>query len=331
MGMEWTVEGIMEKTRCYQWACVFFAAADLDVFSRLGEKSRRTGELADELGTDERGTRILLDALAVMGLLVKKDGVYSLVEGIGEVLTEKGAGSVLDAVRHQGNCHRRWVQLANVVRSGKAAERIASIRGADADRESFIGAMHNFSGAAVEGVIKNLGGMKFSHLLDIGGASGTWTMAFLNAVEGSRATLFDRPEVVEMAKERIAEAGLAERVEFAGGDYLSDDELGGGFDMAWLSAITHQHSRQQNRKLYAKVYKALTEEGAIVIRDVVMDEGRTEPAGGAMFAVNMLVATEGGDTFTFEEYRADLEGAGFGDVKLIYRDEFMDSVIRALK
>ena len=62
-----------------------------------------------------------------------------------------------------------------------------------------------------------------------------------------------------------------------------------------------------------------------------MDESRTEPEGGALFAVNMLVATEGGNTYTFEEYRSDFLDAGFAEVTLLYRDEFMNSLIRAEK
>ena len=69
----------------------------------------------------------------------------------------------------------------------------------------------------------------------------------------------------------------------------------------------------------------------IVIRDVVMDESRIRPAAGATFAVIMLVATEGGGTYTFDELRADLEPAGFTDVKQICQDEFMNSLLRATK
>ena len=69
----------------------------------------------------------------------------------------------------------------------------------------------------------------------------------------------------------------------------------------------------------------------MVIRDVVMDPSHTSPTGGALFAVNMLVATEGGNVYTLDEYREDLSEAGFEDVTLVHRDEFMNSLIRARK
>jgi predicted O-methyltransferase YrrM len=190
--------------------------------------------------------------------------------------------------------------------------------------------MNNFSETVAPQVVGRLTPLRFERLLDIGGASGTWTIAFLLAAPDATAVLFDLPEVVPLARERLTRAGLADRVTLVTGDYNADS-MPGGADLAWLSAIAHQNSRQQNRALYAKIYTALTPEGALVIRDIVMDASRTQPPAGALFAVNMLTATEGGGTFTLDEFREDLESAGFSDVRLLYRDEGMNSLVRARK
>ncbi|MBN2269280.1 MAG: hypothetical protein JXN61_01615, partial [Sedimentisphaerales bacterium] len=141
---------------------------------------------------------------------------------------------------------------------------------------------------------------------------------------------FDLPDVIPMAKERLTRAGLIDRVELVAGDYY-EDKLPAGADLAWVSAIAHQNSRRQNRDLFAKVRAALKECGQVVIRDVVMDPSRTAPPTGALFTINMLVATPAGGTYTLEEYTEDLQSAGFTDVALVYRDEFMSSLIRARK
>lgn len=330
MAGKWTAEKIMDVTSGYRGACVIFAAAELDIFSILDEVPATAQAVATKLGADERATVILLDALAAMELLTKADGKYSVGAAVAELLTERSAGNVLGMVRHQANCARWWVRLAWVVKSGKPAERQPSLRGAEADQAAFIEAMHNFSEPVAAQIIGELGPLRFGHLLDIGGASGTWTIAFLRATPEARATIFDLPEVIPMAKQRIAEAGLGERVAFTEGDFYTDD-LPGGADFAWLGAIAHQNSRQQNRQLFAKIYAALDKGGVVVLRDVVMDPTRTKPEGGAMFAINMLVATEGGGTYTFEEYRSDLMDAGFSDVTLLRQDEFMNSLVRATK
>lgn len=327
---KWTTEKIMDITRGYQGACVLFAAAELDIFSILDGAPATSQAVAAKLGADERATAILLDALTAMELLTKADVKYSTGAAVAELLTERSAGNVLGMVRLQANCARWWVRLTWVVKSGKPAERQPSLRGAEADQAAFIEAMHNFSGPMAVQVVAELAPLNFRHLLDIGGASGTWTIAFLRAVPHARATLFDLPEVIPMARQRIEEAGLAERVTFAGGDFYTDD-LPAGADFAWLGAIAHQNSRKQNRQLFARIYAALDKGGTVVLRDVVMDPSRIKPEAGAMFAINMLVATEGGGTYTFEEFRSDLADAGFGDVTLLQQDEFMNSLVRATK
>jgi len=100
---------------------------------------------------------------------------------------------------------------------------------------------------------------------------------------------------------------------------------------AWVSAIVHQNSRRQNRELFAKIHAALADGGRILIRDVVMDESHILPQYGALFAVNMLVHTPAGGTFTFDELSEDLQSAGFTDATLLNPDEFMNAVVKTCK
>ena len=330
MAKQWTSKEVLDVARSFQPACVLTAAADLDVFSPLHEKPMTAQALASKLGTNPRATTILLDALVALEFLTKQESCYSVPDNVAKLLTEKSANNVLPMVRHLANCLRRWAQLSGVTQTGKPADCGPSIRGDAADQADFIAGMHNISRPIADEVIKRLLPLKFNHLLDIGGASGTWTIAFLRAVPEARATLFDLPPVISMAEQRFAEAGLGDRVTLVPGDFYTD-ELPYGADIALLGAICHQNSREQNRALFAKVHKALKDGSIVVIRDVVMDPSHTSPKGGALFAINMLVATEGGGTYTFDEYRQDLCEAGFGEVILVHRDEFMNSLIRAEK
>ncbi len=326
----WTEAKLLETARAFQPACVVLAAADLDIFTVLARGAATAAALASVLDTDPRATAILLDALAALDLLAKRGDVYVVPPEVANLLSEDSPTNVLAGLRHQANCLRRWVQLARVVRDGGPAQRTPSIRGEIADTEAFIGAMDNFSVAVAPAVVGRLGPLRFQRLLDIGGASGTWTIAFLRGAPDATAVLFDLPEVVPLARQRLMRANLLDHVILVAGDYNRDD-LPGGADLAWLSAIAHQNSRQENRALFAKIYAALTPGGALAIRDVVLDRSRTKPPAGALFAVNMLVGTEGGNSYTFEEFRDDLSAAGFADVELLYPDEGMNSLIRAWK
>ncbi len=167
-------------------------------------------------------------------------------------------------------------------------------------------------------------------LLDVGGALGTYTVAFLQAVPGMTATLFDRPEVIEIARPFLEGAGLLHRVRLAPGDFY-EDELPGGHDLAFVSAIIHQNSPEQNLALFSKVFRSLDPGGRIIIRDHVMEPDRTRPKDGAVFAVNMFVATAGGNTYTFEEIKEGLVQAGFADIRLLQSGEHMDGLVEAFR
>ena len=159
---------------------------------------------------------------------------------------------------------------------------------------------------------------------------GTYTVAFLQAVPEMRATLFDRAEVIEMARPFLESLGLTHRVTIVAGDF-DKDELPKGHDLAFVSAIIHQNSPEQNLNLFLKIFRSLDSGGRIIIRDHVMDPDRTRPMEGAIFAVNMLVSTAGGNTYTLDEIRAGLAQAGFIRIRLIQPGEHMDALVEASK
>jgi len=311
-------------------ACVLAAGAELDIWSVLAGQPLSSEQLAEALDADQRAVRILADALVALELLEKHEGLYSVPGPLQRLLVEDSPESVLPMALHRANVLRGWAQLAWTVKAGLPFPRTTSIRGPDADRAAFIAAMHVVSGPVADGLVARLGPPQFDHLLDVGGASGTWTLAFLRAVPGAKATIFDLPHAIQQAESRIAASGLAERIRLVSGDF-DRDEFPGDVDYAWLSAIAHQHSRRHNRELFAKVFAALRPGGRIAVRDVVMEPCRTRPVQGALFAVNMLANTASGDTFTFEEYAEDLQAAGFMEPQLRIKDEWMDSVVEARK
>jgi ubiquinone/menaquinone biosynthesis C-methylase UbiE len=331
MEEKWTSDRVLEGARAYQPACVMLAAAELDVVGMLARGPRSAGELADVIRSDERATIILADALTALGLLEKRGEVYSPAPGVAELFVEDEPGSVVPMLRHQANCLRSWAQLAEVVRSGRPHERPPSVRGASGDQSAFIEAMEVASREIAAEVVAGLAPLVFEHLLDVGGGPGTWTVAFLRANRQARATLYDLPEVIPIARKHIESAKLSDRVSFVEGDFTVDEALLSGADLIWISAIAHQNSRQQNREIYAKAYRALRPGGRIMIRDIVMDETRTTPTFGAMFAVNMLVNTEGGRTYSLQETTEELRHAGFGEPEVIRGPRDMDSVVRASK
>ncbi|NUQ62151.1 MAG: methyltransferase domain-containing protein [Pirellulales bacterium] len=311
-------------------ACVLGAAAELDVFTVLGEESLAAEEIARRLRSDLRATRMLLDAVTALELLDKRSNRYSVPPELRPLLTSRSPETVLPMVLHRMNILRGWSQLAWVAKAGIPAPRQASIRGPAADREAFVAAMHTVSAPNAGPLVAKLQPLDFKHFLDVGGASGTWTMAFLKAVPGSTAAIFDLPDAIQQARDRFAPTEFAARVTFVPGDFYVDP-LPAGADFAWLSAIIHQHSRRHNRELFAKVFEALQPGGRIAIRDIVMEPDRAHPVEGTLFAINMLVNTDEGGTFTFEEIAEDLQAAGFVEPELRVKSDDMNAVVMAKK
>jgi precorrin-6B methylase 2 len=328
MTTQWTAAEILQLTRDYQGPCVLAAAADLELFESIGSDEAGAPEIAARIRGDLRATTILLDALAALQFLVKRDDRYAVPERLRPLLRPGATGSLLAMVQHQANCLRRWARLAEAVRTGAPPERVPSVRGEASDRAAFVEAMDVVNREAAAGLVRALMPVPFTHLLDIGGASGTWTLAWLAESPAARATLFDLPPVIPQARERLGAAGLLDRVTLVAGDFYADP-LPAGADLAWVSAIVHQNSRAQNRALFRKIAAALVPGGRILIRDIVMDPTRTRPVSGALFAVNMLSATPGGGTFTFAELREDLEAAGFREAVQLREDDGMHAVVGA--
>jgi ubiquinone/menaquinone biosynthesis C-methylase UbiE len=190
--------------------------------------------------------------------------------------------------------------------------------------------MHTIASRLAPGIVTAIKPVEAKKLLDVGGASGSYTQAFLETYPDMKATLFDLPPVIKIAQTFLTDTYLIDRITFAAGDFYKD-ELPKGHDLALLSAVIHQNSPEQNTELYRKIYRALQPGGRLVIRDHIMNPDHTQPISGAFFAVNMLVVTHEGRTYSFEEIKASLESAGFTKINLIQPDEQMNGLIEGFK
>jgi len=307
-------ESINALRQGFMTARVVLTAAELDLFSLLAHRPLTVSEVAAATGGDRRAMTILLDALSALGYLVKQDSSYQTEPSAASLLVRDCAQSMLPMVLHMGTLWQTWSRLTDIV-LGKAEAGRGGPGALHRDHiKAFIGAMHTVASKMAPAVVAAVNPAGISTMIDVGGGSGSYTLAFLQAAPGIRATLFDLPEVIDLAKERIEDEGMSARVTFIPGDFYSDP-LPPGHDFAFLSAIIHQNGHEQNKALYGRIYEALRPGGRIVVRDHVMSPDRTQPLDGALFAVNMLVGTAGGSTYTFEEIADGLSSAGFSGIR----------------
>jgi len=319
--LKWSQEAIMGLSRAFMESRVFLTGAELDLFTITAAAPLSAERIGERIGADLRALTVLLDALAAMGLLIKQNGEYQAEPSAARLLAADSSESILPIIQHNVDLWERWSRLT---------DKVAGSRTPDWSMRAFIGAMHAIGMPLAAHIVKLVDPADARRLLDVGGGSGTYTLAFLEAAPGMRATIFDRPEVIEMARERVGAAGMLERVELVAGDY-NRDPLPAGHDLAFVSAIIHQNSPAENGAMFRKIFAALEPGGRVVVRDHVLSRDRTQPRSGALFAVNMLVGTEGGNSYTEAEIRDALTGAGFTGVRLIHPDTKMDGMVEAFR
>lgn len=305
-------EPIREIAIAFQRSRVLLTAYELGVFTALGEEARSAEEVAATIEADVRATDRLMNALCAMGLLRKTDRRFSNTPLTSRFLVE-GKPEYLNGLSHTAQLWELWSTLTAAVRRGGSVVAQPFEERDEAWFRSFIAAMHERAVGLAPTVVSLLDLSGVSRVLDVGGGSGAYAMAFVRARDGIRAVVFDLPKVVPLTREYVEREGLSDRVEIAAGDYHVD-ELGSGFDLVFLSAILHSNSVPQCRALLRKCAGALNPGGQVVVQEFLMDEDRTSPAFGALFALNMLVATPEGDAYTESEIRAWMMEAGLSEI-----------------
>jgi predicted O-methyltransferase YrrM len=331
MAEQWSKEKLLELGAGFTQPRIFLTAAELDIFTKLRGGPYTVEQLCAQEGWNPRGLRILLDALASMGLIQKPDHTsYGVDETVARLLSHESDETVLPMVLHRTHLWRSWSALAEIVATGKNPNVGPLQDRPQEDLEAFIGAMQVIGRMVAERIVKSLDLSAYRRLLDVGGGSGIYTVAFLKAAPHLTATLFDLPRVCDIARKFLAGNPLRDRIKIVEGDYLKDD-LPKGHDVALLSAIIHSNTREENLRLYQTIHRSLEPGGTILVRDYFMDDSRTLPPEGAIFAVNMLAATAGGDTYTLSEVKEDLARAGFRDVRLLRDGERMDQIVSGVK
>jgi ubiquinone/menaquinone biosynthesis C-methylase UbiE len=153
-------------------------------------------------------------------------------------------------------------------------------------------------------------------VLDLAAGSGVWGIALAQRSEHVRVTAVDWPQVIPVTRKTVARFGLADRFSFIEGDLLQVD-FGGNHTVATLGHILHSEGRERSRALLAKTFHALIPGGTIAIAEFLVNPDRTGPLNGLFFALNMLVNTDSGDTYSFEEIENWLEHAGFTNVRTL--------------
>jgi len=316
-----------QMIRGYWPSRCILTALELDIFTAVGD-----GANAEQIGTriqaNARAVGMLLNALVALGLLSKSGDVYSNTPESARFFVQGSKDNHRNGLLHIANIWHRWSTLTDAVRRGSHIP---------IDRDNtpgwtrdFIAAMQRIAKERAPHVVKTLGTAGARRVLDLGGGSGAYSIAFAKACPEVRCEILDLPEVVPLAAEYISKAGVSAQVSLRAGDMLRDD-FGSGYDIIMLNAICHMFSEEQNQDIFRRAHDALAPHGRLVVQDFFLNPDKTGPQHAALFSLNMLVATDAGASYSELEYTLWMEAAGFTEVSRINLPGPSDLIVGRVK
>ena len=274
--------------------------------------------IARRLGTDERATMLLLNALAAVGLLEKTTDRFALGLASKKYLVRSSKHYLGGMIRFESSLWRCWKQLPEAIRSGQPVRPPDMYQGDRAETEIFIDAMDSLVKARgdAEVLMSALDWSGVAELLDVGSGPATYPIALCARFLELHATIFDLPSTLAITERYVREADMMERIRLIAGDYRTDP-IPGRYDAVFLSNIIHGEGEQDNRSLIHKLTANLRPGGRLIVKDHVLDENRTTPAVGAIFSLLMLLTTVSGRCYGFDEITRWMEQAGLSGLRRV--------------
>jgi ubiquinone/menaquinone biosynthesis C-methylase UbiE len=310
-----TFERLMQFAWGYAPPLVIEAACRHKLFDHLDGPAKTASQLAAAAGVPERGVRIVANALVGIGLLAKDaDGMYTLTPESAQFLVSTKPSYMGRFFHHTGvQIIPRWMQLGEVLEHGGPKSGVNQHDAGAGFFHEFVEDLFPLGYPAAQALAAGLQMAEAKgpvSVLDLAAGSGVWSIAMAQASPHVRVTAVDWPEILEITRRVAERCGVAERFTFTAGD-LATADFGAGHQVATLGHILHSEGEARSKELLAKTSAALAPGGTIAIQEFLVDRERAKSTMGLIFAVNMLVMTEQGDTFSFEEIAGWLEEAGF--------------------
>ena len=303
---------LREMAQGFRQAQVLLTCVELGVFAVLDGRHATAAEIAQAAATDPRGMELLLNTAVALGLLDKNADQFRNIPLVAACVLPDSDGTMTRSLTLQAAFYRRWGYLADAVRTGKRPEENRRDEQPEAWIHNFVYGLYNMARPIAPVIAESLMLPEGRPLrvIDVGGCHGAYSMALARRYPLLQATVFELPRVVPVAREIIAQAGMADRVSVQEGDF-QQEELGAGYDLALVFGVLNGEPPEGRPALIHKVFAALNPGGQIVLRDAVLDSDRAGPSEAALFALQMLLATESGGLDTRADWAKWLDEAGF--------------------
>jgi SAM-dependent methyltransferase len=294
------------------------AAVELDIFETIGCHALAAASVADSLDLEPRATELTLNALTALGLLRKREDRFSLTDVAASYLKRGAPGYLGGMIRFEASLWYSWTSLTDAIRKGRPVRPANMYQEIATETAIFIDAMDSLVKARgdAEIIAKSFDWDNARELLDIGSGPATYPISLCQKFPHLRAAIFDLPATIALTECYVREAGLSSRIRLISGDYRVD-EIPGSYDVIFLSNIIHGESFEVNQRLMINLSTVLKPDGSVIVKDHILDSTRANPPVGALFSLLMLLTTEAGRCYAFDEVKAWMSAAGLTDIRQV--------------
>jgi len=306
------------------WASkALFSAIEMNLFSELARGPEDFESLRGRLGLHPRSARDFLDALVALGFLARSGDEYANTAEADFFLDRRKpsyVGGILEMANHRW--YPFWGHLTEALRTGLPQNELKTggpslfetLYAEPARLKEFLAAMTGISHGANQAIAQAFPWKDYRTFVDVGTAQGDLAaqVALLNP--HLKGLGFDLPEVAPTFEEYVANVGVAERVQFAPGDFFHDDLPKA--DVVLMGHVLHDWDLPTKKMLIGKAFDAIPVGGALIVYEAIIDDDRSQNAFGLLMSLNMLIETAGGFDYTGAACSAWMKEAGFSATRV---------------
>ncbi|MGA7856286.1 MAG: methyltransferase [Terracidiphilus sp.] len=318
-----TPEHILQTGLGFWASKALLSAVEMEVFTELAKGPEDLHSLTGRLGLHPRSSRDFLDALVALGFLERHDGKYSNTPST-DVFLDKHKPSYIGGMLEMANkrLFQHWNHLTTALRTGENQNEaahgepdvFATLYADPARLKGFLRAMSGISHGANMTIAAKFPWANYKSAADCGTAQGDLIVQVALKNPHINGMGFDLPEVAPIFEEYVEANGLSSRVHFQAGSFFTDPLP--NVDVIMMGHILHDWNLDEKKLLIRKAYDALSEGGAFIAYDAMIDDDRSKNAMGLLMSLNMLIETPGGFDYTGADCVDWLKEAGFRETRV---------------
>jgi len=307
---------VFDTLFAYQRSGALKTAIELELFTIIDTGATTAPAIASRCSASGRGIRILCDYLTTIGLLTKSDGTYGLTPESAAFLSKNSRAYLGTTMRFLllPELMANMEGLTEAVRRGGVPP---SSDNTVADENpiwiEFARSMGPMMMPAAHGIADLVAGTGDLRVLDIAAGHGLFGITIAQRNPRADIIAVDWPNVLAVATEHAAAAGIQDRHHPLPGDAFKI-QFPGEFDVALVTNFLHHFDAATCTRFLKKVWGALKPGGRVAVLEFVPNPDRVSPPVPARFALGMLAGTPAGDAYTLDELTQQLEDAGFRNV-----------------